>query len=261
MVRSEWTDSINLAETENRLKQDRELTHVIAVHHETTTGRLNDISTLGALCSHYNVALLLDAVSSFGGEEIDFRSWNLEGCAATANKCLHGVPGISFVLIRNDVFENRSSAATTLYLDLFRNYQEQSKGYPLFTPAIQVLYALQRALIELGEEGGWRMRQQRFQRLSQIVRAGLQRQGLRLLLKDERHYSCVLSSFSLPEAIPFEYLYNELKQSGFVIYPGQSNLFEKIFRVAVMGELSPSEMEDFLFRFSAAVERFNQIAV
>ncbi|HKQ54038.1 MAG TPA: 2-aminoethylphosphonate--pyruvate transaminase, partial [Pyrinomonadaceae bacterium] len=244
-VRSEWTEPMNLAETEDRLKRDRELTHVVAVHHETTTGRLNDIAALGALCQKYGVALLLDAVSSFGGEQIDFRGWNVEGCAATANKCLHGVPGISFVLVRNTALADRPSGATTLYLDIFRNYQEQAKGYPLFTPAVHVLYALQEALVEMEEAGGWGARRQRYQALSRILRTGLRRAGLRLLLDDERDYSCVLSSFLLPEGVKFDYLYTQLKEAGFVIYPGQNSLFEAIFRVAVMGDLSPENMEDF----------------
>src|SRR5207245_6938321 len=143
-------------------------------------------------------AWMMDAVVRLGGERIAFDDWNIEACAATANKCLHGVPGISFVLVKKDVFTRRSSGACSLYLDLFRNYEEQCKGYPLFTPAIQVLYALQEALRELAESGGWQQRQQHYRLLSAILRTGLRELGLQLLLGDERHYSSLLSSFRLP---------------------------------------------------------------
>src|SRR5256885_1407330 len=83
----------------------RPVPHVAAVHHETTTGRLKDLAGLGELCRQRGVGLLLDAVSSFGGERLGFANWNLEGCAATANKCLHGVPGACFVLARRSALE------------------------------------------------------------------------------------------------------------------------------------------------------------
>src|SRR5437773_630933 len=67
-----WTEPINLTAAEKILVEYPQISHVLAVHHETTTGRLNDIEALGALCRQYGKALLLDAVSSFGGEEIDF---------------------------------------------------------------------------------------------------------------------------------------------------------------------------------------------
>ena len=52
-------------------------THVIAVHHETTTWRLNDLAALGVLCRRFETPMLVDAISSFGGEEIDFAGWNI----------------------------------------------------------------------------------------------------------------------------------------------------------------------------------------
>src|SRR5262249_39470271 len=123
IVRSAWTEPMNIEEVERRLAGDARFTHVLAVHHETTTGRLNDLAALGAICRRRGVALLVDGVSSFAGEPIDFEAWNIEAVAATANKCLHGVPGIAFVLARKRAFEERVSGARCLYLDLFRNEQ------------------------------------------------------------------------------------------------------------------------------------------
>jgi 2-aminoethylphosphonate-pyruvate transaminase len=75
-------------------------THVAIVHHETTTGRLNDLRSLAALCREQGAVLLVDAVSSFGAEAIDFTDPALSAVAATANKCLHAVPGVAFVIAR-----------------------------------------------------------------------------------------------------------------------------------------------------------------
>jgi 2-aminoethylphosphonate-pyruvate transaminase len=251
VVRAEWTQPMHLAEVSRRLRGDARFTHVAAVHHETTTGRLNDLAALGAICRERGVALLLDTVSSFGGEAIDFAGWNVEGCAATANKCLHGVPGTAFVLARRQALERRPSGARGLYLDLARNYQEQRKGYPLFTPAVQVVYALQEALAELDDHGGWQGRREHYRALSGELRAGLRELGFALLLGDERPYSSFLSSFLLPPGLAYQDLYGRLKECGFIIYPGQQALSGTIFRVSVMGDLSGQDVS----RFVGAVAR------
>src|ERR1700722_13898261 len=81
---------------------DAPFTHISVVHHETTTGRLNDLRRLADLCRSRDLTLLLDGVSSFGAEALDFAQGRLAAVAATANKCLHGVPGVSFVIVRRE---------------------------------------------------------------------------------------------------------------------------------------------------------------
>jgi 2-aminoethylphosphonate-pyruvate transaminase len=252
VVRSPWTEPMDLDAVARRLGQDRRLTHVVAVHHETTTGRLNDVAALGALCRGRGVALLLDAVSSFAAEELDFEGWNLEACASTSNKCLHGAPGVCFVLARREALEGRPSAACSVYLDLARYHQEQGRGYPPFTPSVQATYALREALAELAEGGGWRRRRQHYRELSGLLRDGLARQGALPLLADPGACSASLTSFRLPEGVDFARLYEGLKRERFVIYPGQQALAGAIFRLAVMGDLSRSDMEEFLSAFPAA---------
>lgn len=251
-VESGWKEPMDLEEVEKILAGDAAFTHVLAVHHETTTGRLNDLPALGAICRRRGVALLLDAVSSFGGERLDLEGWNVEGCASTANKCLHGVPGTCFVLVRKAALASRASGACSLYLDLFRHEEEQRKGHPLFTPAVQSLYALQVALEEMKESGGWQGRHDHYRELSRMLRDGLRECGAPLLLRDSDCYSATLSSFLLPEGVEFKPLYERLKRHGFVIYPGQHWLASTIFRVAVMGDLSRDDMHRFLDSFRAA---------
>ena len=255
LIRSEWVEPINIEEAGNRLKDEGKFTHVIVVHHETTTGRLNDLASLGEICRRQNVALLVDAVSSFGGEAIDFNGWNVEACAATANKCLHGVPGISFVIVRKQALEERASGANSVYLDLFPNYKEQATGYPLFTPSVQVLAALREALVEMEETGGWKQRHEHYRSLSQKLRREVGEQGLQLLLPDDHHYSNILSSFFLPDGIGFADLYRELKLLGFIIYAGQGPLREAVFRVSVMGDLTAQDIGDFTQALAEVIKR------
>ena len=237
---AEWTAPIDLDAVETQLATGL-FSHVIAVHHETTTGRLNDIDALGASCRHHGVSLLLDAVSSFGGEEIKFDEWNLEACAATANKCLHGVPGASFVLARDDAFD-RSSGSPSVYLDLHRYRRAQETGYSPFTQSPQVLYALDEALAELADDGGWQARRSRYRGLTDRVRRGLADIGVQPLLAADVS-SSMLTSYDLPAGASYDRLHDRLKDDGYVIYAGQGFLDGRIFRIAVMGDLDAVDMD------------------
>jgi 2-aminoethylphosphonate-pyruvate transaminase len=244
-VRSPWLEDIDLNSVEQVLDADSTISHVLAVQHETTTGRLNDIASLGALCRRRGVKLLLDAVSSFGAEDIRFAEWNVEACAATANKCLHGVPGVSFVLTDEAVFTQRPSSATSVYLDLYRYYAAR-EGAPPFTPAIHVFYGLQEALREFEERGGWQERRRRYCALSHCIMSHLGRIGIRTLLDNHAAYSCVLVSYRLPDGLRYETLHDGLKERGFVIYAGQGDFDGKIFRLSTMGAIEDGDIERFL---------------
>lgn len=254
VVASQWHEAMNLPEVENCLATYPAITHVIAVHHETTTGRLNNVAALGQLCKRYQVALLLDCVSSFGAEEIAFADWNLEACAATANKCLHGVPGVSFVLVRKNVFTERASGASTLYLDLYRYYQEQKQGYSPFTQAVHVYYGLLEALKELEDNGGYLARHCDYKIRSQKIYCGLKELGVQPFL-DEQVTSCVLRSFKLPFGYSYEQIHDSLKQAGFIIYAGQGMLKNDIFRIANMGELQLEDVNRLLGYFKILFDR------
>ncbi len=154
-VEHDWLAPIDLDRVERALAADRDIRQVVAVHNETTSGRLNDLDGVGRLCKKFDCPLLVDAVSSFGAERIDFDGWNLAAVALTANKCLHAVPGVAVVLVRRSFLAARTSFATGLCLDLLRHQRDQQSGYWPFTPPVQACFALREALAELEDSGGW----------------------------------------------------------------------------------------------------------
>ncbi len=217
-------------------------TQLAFVHHETTIGRLNDLDKMIELCEKYNVKLLVDTVSSFAGEAIHFNHDCMLAVAATANKCLHGFPGVSFVLVRASAIEASEGNCSSLYLDLFNHYQSQMHNKVAFTPAVQILYALQAALKELQAQGGWQARHQHYLELSSTLRREFAKAGIVLAIP-EAQCASMLSAFRLPEGRDFDALHHYYKENGYVIYPGQLNLGDAIFRIATMGDLTLLDME------------------
>ena len=92
----------DLARLETMLADDKAITHVFAVHCETTSGILNPIAEIAAIVARHGRRLLVDSMSAFGALEIDARKIHYDALAASSNKCLEGVPGLGFVVCRND---------------------------------------------------------------------------------------------------------------------------------------------------------------
>ena len=241
LIASAWTSGIDLEASERELAKGK-YARVITVHHETTTGRLNDIAGLGAIAKRHGVPMLVDAVSSFAGEELRFGDWNIEAIAATANKCVHGAPGVSFVLASDDALK-RPSGATSVYLDLSRHAADQAKGSTPFTLPTHVTRAFDEALAELADEGGWTTRLATYRKRSARVRGVCSELNAPLLLEGDDTYGSTLTSFRLPEGRTYEKLHAALKRDGFVIYAGQGKFDGAIFRVAVMGDLSAADLD------------------
>jgi 2-aminoethylphosphonate-pyruvate transaminase len=251
MARSAWLEPIHLDLVAEMLRKHPEIACVAVVHHETTTGRLNDLAELARLCQAWGKELLIDAISSFGAEALPFAEWRPLAVAATANKCLHGIPGIACVLARRDVLEQNASQATSLYLDLMGYYRTQKSGYSPFTQAVQAAQALCEALRELANEGGWLARQRRYQDRTNRVRQALTECGVSPLLPTALSAS-MLTSYQLPTGFSYEALHRAMKASGFIIYAGQGEFNGRVFRIATMGEIG----EEDLARLSAALRAF-----
>ena len=251
-VRGEWTKPMDLEQVEAAFQSDPNISHVAAVHNETTTGRLNRIQDLADLCQRYEKLLMLDTVSSFGAEAIDFEQPSLLAAAATGNKCLHGIVGVAFVMVRQAYLDRFPSQADSLYLDLYTYREAQRLGFSPFTQATHAFFALEEALAELREQGGWPARRERYAQLSKHLRETLPRLGAALLL-DEAACSSMISSFLLPAGWTFDGLHDRLKQAGFVIYAGQGDLYQSAFRISTMGDIGDEYMERLIQALSSVL--------
>jgi len=191
--------------------------------------------------------LLVDAVSSFGAETIDFDDPALSAVAATANKCLHGVPGAAFVIVRRSALKN--AASRTYYLDLGRLARLQDERNTPFTPAVHAYYALVEALREYAEQGARHARYEHYAALAERVRAGLAALGIEALLPAEQS-SVVLRAYRLPPGKTYAQLHDALKAEGFVIYAGQGNLSKTLFRISTMGDITSADIDRLLQCFA-----------
>ena len=236
----DWMRAPDLDAIVATLDGDRPFTHVAIIHHETTTGRLNDLDALAAVCRERGVGLLVDGVSSFGAEAITFDDPAIVAVAATANKCLHGVPGAAFVLVRRAALAG--AAQRTFYLDLGRLAKLQDARNTPFTPSVHAYYALVEALREFEDEGGRAVRHARYAALAEQVRVGFASLDIASVLPAGES-SVVLRSYGLPSDLDYPALHDGLKARGFVIYAGQGTFASMLFRISTMGDVHAADVE------------------
>lgn len=211
---------------------------IAIVHHETTTGLLNDLSAVAAVARETGRKLVVDSVSGLAGEALDFAALAPAAVCSTANKCIEGLPGVAFVLLRRGT----ALKSRSVYLDLGRQLAHQAAGGTAFTPAIQVTAALEVALELLLEEtvAG---RIARYRRASAAVRAALARLGIELLLPEALR-SNTITCAKLPPGARYERMHERLREDGFVIYGGQGDLAKVCFRISNMGQISEQRLAD-----------------
>jgi 2-aminoethylphosphonate-pyruvate transaminase len=246
-----WTRIPSRQDVERAL--DDPLVETLAcVHHETTTGLLNPIREWAAAAKERGKTVVLDSVSGLAGEELELDAWSIDAVAGTANKCIQGIPGSSFVLVKKATLERwKTYPQKTLYFDLGKNLDAQEKGYPAFTQPVQVLFAFEAALEELEEETV-RGRVARMKRASALLREGFRELGLELLLP-EAVRSNTITTLALPPGMSYPTLHDLLKARGFVIYAGQGGLEKTVFRVANMGALGEHDFRAFLAALTASL--------
>lgn len=238
------------------LAADSAISHVFAVQCETTSGILNPIAEIGAAVAKAGRRFLLDAMSAFGALPLDARQMRFDAMAASSNKCLEGVPGIGYVVCRTEALEETKGNATSLSLDLHDQWMAMTATKQWrFTPPLQVIAALHRAIEEHAAEGGVAGRGARYASNCKILVEGMRALGFETLLPD-RLQAPIIVTFHMPRdpRFDFQHFYDSLKERGYVIYPGKLTVADS-FRVGCIGRLSADHMHGALEAIRAVLDK------
>jgi 2-aminoethylphosphonate-pyruvate transaminase len=229
------------------LASDPAITHVNVCHCETTSGLLNPVKEIGTIVREASRIFFVDAMSSFGVIPINLAECSIDYLVSSANKCIEGVPGFSFILAKLATLKQTEGYARSLSFDLLGQYVGlERNGQFRFTPPTHVLNAFYQALVELSTEGGIEARLARYSQNHHILLEGMQALGFKPYL-DPDYQSPIITSFCYPEHpnFTFEEFYNRLNAYGYVIYPGKLGK-AACFRIGTIGRIFPSDIHDLL---------------
>lgn len=247
-----WGRPVDLDEVERALHASPAAGGYLAfAHHETSTGMLNPLEALAALARRRGVGVIVDAMSSLGGIPIDADTAGIDYLVSSANKCIQGMAGLSFVIASRRALEGlRGVPARSYSLDL-RAQQEslERSGQTRFTTPPQVVSALRQALLELEAETV-EGRRRRYDRCYAALVEGVRALGFEPLLPPQQE-SRILVALREPEAHwwAFEPTRAALAARGFTIYPGTSRAIPT-FRLSVLGDLEVDDIHAFVDAFA-----------
>ena len=233
---------------------DPAITHVLAIHCETSSGILNPLAEIAAATAAAGRQLLIDSMSAFGAIDLQPDSIPFEAMVSSANKCIEGVPGFGFVLARRDALEASKGNAHSLSLDLHAQWTVMEKtGQWRYTPPTHVVAAFIEALRIHEEEGGVPARGARYTANRDILVAGMRDIGFETLL-DKRWLSPIIVTFFSPADPAFEFarFYELMKRQGYIIYPGKLTVVDS-FRIGCIGRMDAAVMQGVVAAAAAAL--------
>ena len=239
-VTAPWGSPIAPDDVERALR-DGPARLVAVVHAETSTGVRQPVEPVARLAREAGALLLLDCVTSLGGEPVDIDGWGVDAAYSGTQKCLSAPPGASPLTLSPAAWsavQARETPANSWYLDLglLEAYWDSRRAYHHTSP-ISMTYALHRALALVLEEG-LEARWTRHERHGRALQRGLEAMGL-ALHADAAHRLSVLTTVRIPEGVEDAPVRRALlDRFGIEIGGGLGDLRGRVWRVGLMGESS-----------------------
>jgi 2-aminoethylphosphonate-pyruvate transaminase len=240
-----WGEYPDVKTIKDIIKKDRDLEVVAMALLETSTGMVNPVYEVGRLCKEYNKVFVVDAISGLGGDHLNVVSDNIDFCISNTNKCISGLPVLSFVCAKRSAIERiRDIKPRGFYLDFIKHYDyEENLDQTPYTPQIPLFFMLRVALDEIIEEGV-ENRIKRYHNNSTLLREKLENIGFKFQL-ERNVMSNVLTNVLVPKSIGYNEIHDKLKQKGYIIYPGKGPEEGKIMHIANVGILKKRQIVEF----------------
>jgi alanine-glyoxylate transaminase/serine-glyoxylate transaminase/serine-pyruvate transaminase len=241
VVRAELGQAIDPERVEEALAGDPELKTAAVVQGETSTGVLNPIQEIAAVCHEHQALLIVDTVASLGGVPLEFDAWQIGLCTSSTQKCLGIPPGLAPLAVSSQAWKRISAIQSPgWYLNLriwkrFVNEWGVWHPHPVTMPTglIQSLHLSLTGIFEEGLDACW----ERHRRMAQLMREGLRKLGFELFAPDE----CALPTVTavrIDQRISAKQLMSQLKEKHRILIGGGLDELEGI--IVRLGHMGPT---------------------
>jgi aspartate aminotransferase-like enzyme len=217
------------------------------VHNETSTGLENPIQEISAAIREASPDTLIcvDAVSSLGGARIEMDSWGIDMVLTSSQKCLALPPGLGFAAVSQRALDYAAKVPNRgWYFDLVRLEKHRLKDSTPATPAMSLIYALDKQLERILDEG-LEHRFERHRAMAERVQSWALNRGLSLFAP-EGYRSKTVTTIANDRDLDISALNKYLMERGMRIASGYGPLKGKTFRIAHMGETQMQDIETLL---------------
>jgi aspartate aminotransferase-like enzyme len=216
---------------------------VTLVHNETSTGVMSPLAEIARVVREESDALLLvDTVSSLGGAPVESDAWGIDVVLAGTQKALALPPGIAVFTFSERAAERAGKVPHRgFYTDLLRYRDKHREGGFITTPAIPLLYALDRQLDHILTEG-MEARWARHARLTEKTAAWAAAHGCEYASAAGAR-SVTVSCLKPPAGVDPQAIVKGLAARGYTIGGGYGDWKPTTFRIGHMGEVRESDLD------------------
>jgi predicted phosphoserine aminotransferase len=228
------------------------------VHNETSTGMQNPVKEVAEAVRAVapDTLILVDAVSSLSGAKIEMDAWGLDMVLTSSQKAIALPPGLALAAVSDRALEKAKRVENRgWYFDLLRLEEHRLKDSSPATPAMSLIFALDRQLDRILAEG-LEKRFARHSAMAKRVQEWADAHDLSMYAP-EGYRSQTVTTVKNERNIDLSNLNAFLKQRGMRIANGYGPLKNITFRIAHMGEIQMSDvdtlleaMEEYLMRKS-----------
>ena len=261
-IKAEWGEPLNPDTFKEILENDANkiIKAVILTHSETSTGVINDLETISKYIRNHGKALsIVDCVTSLGACNVPTDAWELDIVASGSQKGYMIPPGLSFISLSNKAWHaNENSNLPKFYLDL-RSYKKSllNNSNP-FTPAVNLVFALDESLKMMRDEGLENIFKRHARHKLAIASA-----AKALNLKLFANQNSLSPSITAIETEDFDAeIFRKLIKDKYdiLLAGGQDKLKGKIFRVGHLGYVSDRDIISVVSAIGLTLLKKNKIS-
>ncbi len=236
---------INPQVLKKRLDEDtnKEIKIVTLTHSETSTGAVNDVKELCRIIKEHGALSVVDGVTSVGAMDIKVDDWGIDVLVSGSQKGFMIPPGLSFLTASDKAFEVHKKCKYPGFYFNWSSYQKSlGENTTPFTPAVNLVCALHKAMTILREEGLENILQ-RHKHNAMLLRNSLREMGFKLFVEDDAKASYAVTSIYPVEGVSVGEIRKTLKEKyDIIVANGQGDLKDKIFRIGTLGFVSERDV-------------------
>jgi aspartate aminotransferase-like enzyme len=243
VLSEEWGKAIDPEKVKEALTTAGTYKAVIITHSETSTAVINDLETIVGYIQRHGALSIVDAVTSLGATPVPMDDWGLDFVATGSQKGYMMPPGLGFVGVSAKGWEAaEKSTMPRFYFDLLKYRKSLKDASTPFTPAINLIYAVQTALGMMQQEGLENIFA-RHHRHKDALRAGAKALGLATYVLEDKAAAPAVTAILPPEGVSADQMRGIIKKRyDIALAGGQDQLKDKIFRVGHLGFVSDRDV-------------------
>ena len=260
-ISAEWGKPLNPNQFKEVLEKDKnkEIKAVILTHSETSTGVINDLETISRHIKDHGKALcIVDCVTSLGACNVPTDEWGLDIVASGSQKGYMIPPGLSFISVSDKAWEFiEKSNLPKFYLDL-KAYRKSLKAYSNpFTPAVNLVFALEESLNMMKEEGLENIFN-RHNKHKLAVSKAMIAMNLKLFA-DDKSLSPAITAIETKSFDAEDFRKTIQEKYDICLAGGQDHLKGKIFRIGHLGYVNDKDIISVISAISSILLDKNKI--